>query len=216
MTDFLSTLKFGHLTREDINQKYVYTEKDHPICNTISKKDNKIIEKNKLYLTSEHYLIGAITCKYMSYIPELDLHVFYVGAICTYDSPLTLPSVYTKGRLLWAYLLHHLHYYLYNLVGPTNILVYNSSIASAIGYHLKMGMKRYTTDLFPSHFIPRIIQCDGECMKTIMSEDYNFLFYQFDPSVNYNSIDSILLSLPPSEKSGGTKRNTRKKYSKRR
>ena len=55
-------------------------------------------------------------------------------------------------------------------------------------------------------------------LKSILDEfDETYLFYVSDPRVDYASIDSILNSLPPSERrlTGGIKRKNKKTKNKR-
>jgi len=208
---FLSTLKFGHLSRED---KVNLVDRDHLVCRSFSTVDIPTMEKQKFYLTHGPHVLGAIKITYRGYIKDIDLHVFYIGARCTYETPgLEMPDKFaTKGRLLWAYALN----YVFTMVGP-NSIIYNSSLESAKGYHLKMGMTPYNESLFPEEFIPRVIMIDDEGIegnRKIMS-DVNILFYKLK-DIDYSSILTILLSLPegthekPKSEFGG-KRKTRRK-----
>ena len=119
---------------------------------------------------------------------------------------------------MWAYTLN----YVFNIGGP-NSIIYNSSLESAKGYHLKMGMTPYNESLFPEEYITRVVPMDDlgpEKTKQVLSEA-NILFYKLK-DVNYNSIFEILLSLPDSEthkkptaEFGGRKKTRRRKLTKR-
>lgn len=190
---FLSILKFGHLSRED-KSNYTLVNRDHLVCRTFSTVDIPKMEKQKLYLTHGSHVLGAIKIAYARYVEEIDLHVFYIGSRCTYETPgLEMPDKFaSKGRLLWAYALN----YVFNMAGP-NSIIYNSSLESAKGYHLKMGMTPYNVSLFPEEYIPKVIMIDDEGIegnRQIMRE-VNILFYKLK-DVDYSSILAILLSLP--------------------
>jgi hypothetical protein len=210
---FLSMLKFENLSRED-KSKYTLTNRTHLVCRTFSNVDNATMEKEKFYLTHDSHILGAIKISYNGYIPEIDLHVFYIGARCTYETPgLEMPDKFaTKGRLLWAYALN----YVFTIAGP-NSIIYNSALDEAIGYHLKMGMIPYNKTLFPEEFIPRVIIIDDKGIKEnkkIMNKVHT-LFYKLK-DIDYSNIVTILLSLPegthekPKSEFGG-KRKTRRK-----
>lgn len=198
---FLSTLKFEHLSMEDKKSYTLVNREDHRgdlVCMSFSKlADTPTMEQQKFYLTHGSQILGAIKIVDNGYIQELGLHVFYIGARCTYETELEMPNDFaSKGRLLWAYTLN----YVFNKGGP-NSIIYNSSVESAKGYHLKMGMTPYNESLFPEEYIPRVVPMDDlgpEKTKQILSEA-NILFYKLK-DVNYNSIFEILLSLPESEK----------------
>jgi hypothetical protein len=219
---FLSTLKFEHLSREDKTRYTLVDREDHredQVCMSFSKlADTPAMEKQKMYLTHGSEILGAIKIVYKGYVEKIGLHVFYIGARCTYHTELKMPNDFaSKGRLLWAYTLN----YVFNIGGP-NSLIYNSSVESAKGYHLKMGMTPYNESLFPEEYIPLVVPIDTsgpEETKQILSE-INILFYKLK-DVNYNSIFEILLSLPESEthkkptaEFGGKK--TRRRKSRRR
>lgn len=210
---FLSMLKFENLSKED-KTKYTLTDRNHLVCRTFSSVDNATMEKQKFYLTHGSHILGAIKISYNGYIPEIDLHVFYIGSRCTYETPgLEMPDKFaTKGRLLWAYALN----YVFTMAGP-NSIISNTSIDEAIGYHLKMGMIPYNKSLFPEEFIPRVIMIDDEGIKEnkkIMNKVHT-LFYKLK-DIDYSNIVTILLSLPegthekPKSEFGG-KRKTRRK-----
>ena len=189
--------------------------RDHLVCRTFSNVDIPTMEKQKFYLTHGSHILGAIKIAYNGYIPEIGLHVFYIGSRCTYETPgLEMPDKFaTKGRLLWAYALN----YVFTMAGP-NSIIYNSALDEAIGYHLKMGMIPYNESLFPEKYIPQVIMIDDEGIegnKKVMSES-NILFYKLK-DIDYSNIVTILLSLPegthekPKSEFGGKRKKTRRK-----
>jgi hypothetical protein len=217
---FLSTLKFEHLSMKDKESYTLVNREDHRgdlVCMSFSKlADNPTMEQQKFYLTHGSQILGAIKIVYNGYVEEIDLHVFYIGARCTYETELEMPNDFaSKGRLLWAYTLN----YVFNTGGP-NSIIFNSSVKSAKGYHLKMGMTPYNESLFPEEYIPRVVPMDDlgpEKAKQVLSEA-DILFYKLKDvkDVNYKSIFEILLSLPESEthkkptaEFGGRKRTRR-------
>ena len=219
---FLSTLKFEHLSMEDKKSYTLVNREDHRgdlVCMSFSKlADNPRMEQQKFYLTHGSQILGAIKIIDKGYIEEIG-HVFYIGARCTYETELEIPNDFAStGRLLWAYTLN----YVFNIGGP-NSIIYNSSLESAKGYHLKMGMTPYNESLFPEEYITLVVPMDDlgpEKTKQVLSEA-NILFYKLK-DVNYNSIFKILLSLPDSEthkkptaEFGGRKKTRRRKLTKR-
>jgi hypothetical protein len=102
----------------------------------------------------------------------------------------------SKGRLLWAYTLNYVF-----KIGGQNSIIFNSSVESAKGYHLKMGMTPYNESLFPAELIPRIIPIDDNGVEENirMLSEFNILFYKLK-HINYTSIFDILVSLPESER----------------
>jgi hypothetical protein len=198
---FLSTLKFEHLSMEDKNRYTLVNRGDHHgdlVCMSFFKlADNPHMEQQKFYLTHGSQILGAIKIDYNGYIEEIGLHVFYIGARCTFETELEMPNKFaSKGRLLWAYALN----YVFKIGGP-NSIIFNSSVESAKEYHLKMGMTPYNESLFPEKYIPLVIQIDDsgpEKTKHVLSEA-NILFYKLKDDVDYTSIFKILLSLPESK-----------------
>jgi len=207
----LST-KFEHLSMED-KVNYSLSVRDEPVCRTFTKKDlNPIMEKQKFYLTYGNKILGAIQIVYKGFIQEINLHLFFIAARCTYEGGFT-DNVASKGRLLWAYTLN----YVFNIGGP-NSIIYNSSIESAKGYHIKMGMTPYNESLFPAEFIPLVIPIDDNGIEENrrMLDEFNILFYKLK-DVDYTNIFNILLSLPKSDRHktpsefGGKKRKLTKR-----
>ena len=194
---FLSRLLFGN-----IHDKASYTlerrlDSSSLLCDQFSVTQSPEIEAQKFYLTYGNQILGAIKIVDRGYVEEVNLHVFYIEARCTFDTPgLEMPDVFaTKGRLLWAYTLN----YVFNIGGP-NSIIYNSSFESAKPYHLKMGMTPYNESLFPAEFIPRVIMIEDngiEETKEVLSE-FNILFYKLK-GVDYTKILNIIVSLPDSK-----------------
>ena len=161
---------------------------------------------------------------------------YYVSTECTKDKDENFQRVgglKTPGRLLWAYILHEIKR-LYR--GTRSFIVYNHAIPSSRGYHLKMGMKPAGAIKLDKHgrvslrdaifplFKSRNELFYYDILDTSKSDDYlldefdeTYLFYVSDPRVDYASIDSILNSLPSSERrlTGGIKRKNKKTKNKR-
>ena len=115
----------------------------------------------------------------------------------------------TPGRLLWAYILREIR--LNN--NAERFAVYNHAISDSKVYHLKMGMKpagaipiaragRSLKDIVFPIFRgnPKLNSAEIPVNELLNEFDDTYLFYLSNPRLDYSSIDSILNSLPPSER----------------
>lgn len=132
---------------------------------------------------------------------------FYVDVRCTFNK--TGDDYITSGRLLWSYILNH-----FGKLWP-KFVVYNFSTPEAKGYHLKMGMKPYAEsevkdiineeNVIKLPYIKEDIPGNTELEKVsvfgITSTNYagGNMFYISNPSIKYNKIYDIIMSLQLSE-----------------
>lgn len=138
--------------------------------------------------------------------------LYYVSTECTKDKnkiAQTFDGLKTPGRLLWAYILREIRLN----TNTERFAVYNHAISDSKVYHLKMGMKpagaipiarvgRSLKDIvFPLfHRNPKLNSAEIPVNELLNEFDDTYLFYLSNPGLNYSSIDSILNSLPPSER----------------
>ena len=136
--------------------------------------------------------------------------LYYVSTECTKDKDKiaqTFDGLKTPGRLLWAYILREIR-----LNTIERFVVYNHAISDSKGYHLKMGMKSAGDIILIGNrklkeFVLPIFQSNSNLntaeipVNELLNEfDDTYLFYLSDSRVDYSSIDSILNSLPSSER----------------
>ena len=138
--------------------------------------------------------------------------LYYVSTECTKDKDKitqTFDGLKTPGRLLWAYILREIR--LNN--NAERFAVYNHAISDSKVYHLKMGMKpagaipiaragRSLKDIVFPIFRgnPKLNSAEIPVNELLNEFDDTYLFYLSNPRIDYSSIDSILNSLPPSER----------------
>jgi hypothetical protein len=141
------------------------------------------------------------------------IEIYYVITECTRDKNKAIDDVYltedgkvvTFGRLLWSYILNEI----YNLNGKNPFIIYNHAIPDAYYYHIKMGMKpaNEINDIFENE-IKNLFANDPALNDAqlpehaIYSDEFNetYLFYVSTETINYDSIESIIKSLPESSK----------------
>lgn len=148
----------------------------------------------------------------------LGYNFYYVYSECTSDKEFLIDkdiSRISNGRLLWCFILNY--FYTINN-NNSNFVVYNYPTESAFGYHVKMGMSKFSDlDYFTRFTLYKVFEDNYTKLnienitayesfndatkiidfETALSESY--LFYFANSDINYGNLTDILESLPVSE-----------------
>lgn len=220
----MNTEEFKIPTVDDIYQLSQYFEDCEWIDDYI--EDIKSGDSgNYRILTINGEIIG-IACFWYTGDNISGIPLYYVSTRCTKDKgkhPTREIGLRTPGRLLWAYILREIYIQIYSYSGG-RFIVYNHAIDQAKGYHIKMGMESASNIDFYGLPLINVVQrafisnpdlntAELPIQNGIITElDETYLFY-VSKEINYSSIDTILLYLPPSRR-GGYKKKTNKKKKK--
>jgi len=151
----------------------------------------------------------------------LGYNFYYVYSECTSDNTCLMKTDkelcrITNGRLLWCFILNY--FYTINN-NNSNFVVYNYPTESAFGYHIKMGMSKFSElDYFTRFTLYKVFEDNNTKLnienitayesfndatkiidfETALSESY--LFYFANSNINYENLKDIFISLPVSER----------------
>jgi hypothetical protein len=221
MDHLTHNIEFRTPTTDDIEQMRNNFNNCEWIDDWIDDIENNIVNTLRV-LVSNEIIIGIAHFYHSGFIAN-NIPLYYVSTRCTIDKQaegIRIQTISTPGRLLWAYILHEI-YILNGQDSSRRFIVYNHAIPSAIGYHKKMGMfpanelsliqpsrnpnKKYEIIKLEKYIIKSFMdnpELNTAELSNIRSDEFNetYLFYVSSSRINYNSINSILESLPKSTK----------------